>query len=149
MSLDPITAVTDLVKTGLNKFVRDKVDEGTMAQIDNNFQAHILTEARKSNSAFRDFVLKYEGSAEDYTKIKFFGPLLLLIRGIVRPGVTAAVIYFDAQYFTVVKAGAETWPEGVAQILLWMNVLVLGFWFGERALKNTGIIESLTSAFKK
>mgnify|MGYP001048627781 CR=1 FL=1 len=146
-AFDPITAVTNLVGKGLDKFVRDKVDEGTMAKIEHDFQALVLTEARKEKSDFRNFVIQYEGSAEDYTKIPLFGPLLLLLRGIVRPGVTAAVIYFDSQYFTVVKSGAEAWPDGVAQILLWMNVLVLGFWFGERALKNTGMIDSLTKAF--
>jgi len=149
MALDPITAVTDLVKTGLNKFVRDKVDEGTMTKIENEFQAHLLTEARKSNSAFRNFVLQYEGSADDYTKIRFFGPLLLVIRGLVRPLVTGAVMYFDFQYFTVVESGAKVWPNGMAQILLYMNIIVLGFWFGERAVKNSGIIDALKGAFKK
>jgi len=137
------------VKTGLDKFVRDKVDEGTMAKIDNEFQAHILTEARKAESGFRDFVLQYEGSADDYTKIRFFGPLLILIRGIVRPGVTAAVMYFDFKYFTVIKSGADAWPAGMAQILMWMNIIVLSFWFGERAIKNTGIIDAIKGAFKK
>jgi hypothetical protein len=140
MAFDPVTAGLEVGKEVIGLFKRwfpEKMSEEQEAQI---------TEV--AQSSFRNFVVQYEGSASDYKDIKFFGPLMMMIRGIIRPAVTIAVVYFDSQYFTLIDATKVQWPEGTAQILLWMNVLVLGFWFGERAVKNSGIVESLGKFFK-
>jgi hypothetical protein len=140
MAFDPVTAGIEAGKeivSLIKRWFPEKMSEEQEAQI-----GEIAT------SSFRNFVVQYEGSASDYKDIKFFGPLMMMIRGIIRPAVTIAVVYFDSQYFTLIDTTSVQWPEGTAQILLWMNVLVLGFWFGERAVKNSGIVESLGKFFK-
>ena len=149
MSFDPITAGIDLGKSIINKLFRDKVDEGELKRLEMAAELAVMEDARDANSNFRAFVVEYEGAAKDYKDIPFFGPLMMIIRGVVRPLVTFAVVYFDSRFLTTMKEGTETWPEGTGQLLLWMNVIVLGFWFGERAVKNTGITEALGKMFKK
>lgn len=159
MALDPISMVTGLISKGLDKFVRDKVDEGTLKQIENDMEKHVLTEARKENSIFREFVIQYEGAAKDYKDIPWIGPIVLLFRGIIRPVITMGTFYFDWLWMTYVpqKVGQladgtimwapDPWTGDRAKLLLVMNVLVLVFWFGERALKNTGLIDILKEVF--
>lgn len=151
MAFDPITAVVDLVKTGLNKFVRDKVDEATMTELEQNFEAHVLTEARKENSNFRNFVLEYEGKASDYKDVPFVGPVILIFRGLIRPIITIGTVYFDYLWFTYIPEQdiINPWTADKAKLLFVMNVIVLVFWFGERTLKNTGLIDVVREIFLK
>jgi hypothetical protein len=145
MAVDPITAVIDLVRTGLNKFVRDKVDEGTLKSIELDFEKHVLTEARTENSDFRSFVISYEGEAKDYKDVRFFGPLILMVRGLIRPIFTLATAWWDWQFF----ASVAEWSEPKIQVLYSVNLIVLMFWFGERAIKNSGIIDTMAKLFTK
>lgn len=144
MAVDPITAFVELAKTGLNKFVRDKVDEGTMKQIELDFEKHVLSEATKADSVFREFIVKYEGSAEDYKGIPLVGPLLLALRGFIRPAFTLAVAWWDWLFFTTVVV----WDGEKIQLLGTINAVVLIFWFGERAVTNSGILNILTKVFE-
>jgi hypothetical protein len=145
MAIDPITATIDLIKTGLNKFVRDKVDEGTMKQLELDFEKHLLSEATKQDGIFREFVIKYEGAAEEYKNIPIVGPLLLILRGAIRPVFTLAVAYWNWVFFTTVTG----WETEKIQILGTINAIVLIFWFGERAVTNSGILNIITKVFEK
>jgi hypothetical protein len=139
MSLDPITAITDLVKTGLNKFVRDKMSEGDAAKLEANMTMHVMTEARKDGSSFRDFIVKYEGAAKDVPR-----PIVYL-RSLIRPSFTILVGYLDWIYFT---GNVSVWTPEAVGLLKAVNAIVLMFWFGERAVKNSGIIELLIKGKK-
>jgi len=144
MGLDPVTAVSDLIKTGLNKFVRDKVSEDVMEKIDNNFKMHVLTESNKEKGAFRNFILAYEGSISDYKNFKFIGPIVVLARGLIRPLFTYATGYWDWIFFS---SDTTEWDPLKIKLLFAINLIVLIFWFGERLLKNTGIAEILFKMF--
>ena len=77
-------------------------------------------------------IANYEGTAGEVRGIFIIGPLIILIRSLFRPVASYATIWLDFSYFT---AGG-VWPEGSASLLLAINLIVLGFWFGERTIKN-------------
>lgn len=133
MSLDPITAGIDLVKEGIKRIWPTPMSEAEEKQLDSTL---------KSN--FRQFVLKYEGSAADYKGVPIVGPIILLFRGLVRPLVTVVVVYLD--YEVILGQG---YTDLQMELLKAMTMLVLFFWFGERAVKNTGLLDAISRMFKK
>ena len=86
------------------------------------------TEIQKAEGSFRDFVVAYEGRGDQvHWSIQ-------ILRGSVRP------------ILTYVLAGAFIYGflsrnvDSDAMEMLWqLNLLSLGFWYGERALKNLGL----------
>jgi len=76
---------------------------------------------------FRDFIVAYEGAAADVH------PWIQILRGIVRPILTFYLV------------GLLTWAivDGqdlaVIQFVFTLNLLSLGFWYGERALSKLGV----------
>ena len=131
MALDPITAISDLVKVGLDKFVMDK---GQREKLKADMEMHVMKEARMESGQFRDFVLQYEGAAKDVPRV------IVLLRSLIPPAFTILIGYCDYLFFT---GETTAWqPEAIA-LLKAVNVIILAFWFGERALKNSGIIELL------
>lgn len=74
-----------------------------------------------------------EGTSRDLLAGGPFGRLVLFLRGLQRPTWGFAVIGLD--YF--VFSGQWALPDGPVASAFWIvNALVLGFLFGERALKN-------------
>lgn len=146
MAFDPITSVIDLIKTGVDKFLPDKMSEAEREKLKNDMAVFTLTQAKDENSSFRQFVVEYEGAAKDYVNVPVIGPLILLLRGVIRPAFTILVGYLDFLYITPSSGG--TWPPDSAQLLFWMNIIVLTFWFGERAINNTGLMGALENFIK-
>jgi len=134
MAVDPITAIVEAGKTVLNKVFRDKASEAEITQIQQNFELEILRESTKENTSFREFILAYEGAAKDSPK------LIQYFRSLIRPVFTCLVGYLDWLFFTTVTA---TWGDEKVALLKAVNIIVLLFWFGERAVKNSGVIDIL------
>ncbi len=90
----------------------------------------LLQEMRRPQSEFRDFMLKYEGSAE------LQSPLMRAFRSSVRPIIT----YWSLIIITLIMfgyVGGEEIRENLKAIppQLWQIFLaIFGFWFGGRAL---------------
>jgi hypothetical protein len=120
MSFDPITAGIETVKEVIKRIWPEPMTEEQEAKVD-----------AALNTSFRSFILEYEGRMVDYKGVKFFGPLLILIRGAIRPGFTIADAYWLNAYFL----GVGEWPTEKVMLLKIVTVLVLIFWFGERAVK--------------
>lgn len=78
-------------------------------------------------------IADYEGTAKEIKDMWLIGPVIILLRSMFRPVASYATIWMDFSYFTKDGAG---WPEGSAGLLLAINLIVLGFWFGERTIKN-------------
>jgi len=133
MAFDPATAIIDLVKTGVDKFLPDKMSEAEKEQTKLQMSEFLHQEARKENSSFRQFILAYEGSVKDYQKFPIVGPIVVLWRGLIRPAFTTATGYWDWLYFT--SSAAEGWTPDQEKLLLILNLIVLIFWFGERSFK--------------
>lgn len=133
MSLDPITAVSDLIKTGLDKFVSDKMPEADKEKLKNDMIMFTMQQGQAEESGFRNFILAYEGAADVLPKG------LIWFRSMVRPLFTYAVGYFDYIYFT----DLQMHTADSANLLYAVNLIVLLFWFGERAVANSGLMDVL------
>ncbi|RLB92832.1 MAG: hypothetical protein DRH26_05340 [Deltaproteobacteria bacterium] len=133
MAFDPLTAVFDLVKTGVDKFLPDKMSEVEKTTLKNNMAMFVMTEAKKESSAFNQFILEYEGAAKDH------GPFVKWLRGVIRPVLT--IIISGAYIWGWAHPG--TWTIDQMDTLNPAFLIVLAFWFGERAIKNTDIVKTL------
>ena len=131
LALDPLTAILDTGKTVLDKILPDKMSEKERMEVTNHFTVEMFKAATAREGGFRKFILEYEGRAAEYAKIRFFGPLLLLVRGMIRPAFTIATGYWDYLYFT----SDTDWGQAKSRLLFAITVIVLIFWFGERAVK--------------
>jgi len=76
-------------------------------------------------------VKELEGSAADLLKLPVLGRLVLFLRGCQRPVWGFFTLYLDFQWFSTWKLN-----EQQQTALIVINFLVLGFLFGERAVKN-------------
>ena len=134
LTFEPISAGIDLVKTFANKFLRDKMSEEDQKKLELEAEAFVMKEARKVDSSFRQFVVEYEGAAKDVPRV------IVVFRALIRPAFTVLVGYLDYLFFT---GATSAWdPEAIA-LLKSVNIIVLMFWFGERAVVNSGIIDKL------
>ena len=77
-------------------------------------------------------IAQQEGTAKDLMSLPFIGRIIIFARGSQRPIWGYATLYFDWQLFSnKLDLTAEQ-----TQLLWIINFLVLGFLFGERAIKN-------------
>jgi hypothetical protein len=88
-----------------------------------------------------------EGTATDLRSVPVIGPIMLFMRGAQRPVWGFAVLYADMMWFSG-KWGVMTTQQESA---LWViNLLVLGFVFGERAVANLApVISDIMSRRKQ
>ncbi len=85
----------------------------------------------KAEQAITERVSQLEGTAKDLKTLPIIGHLVLFARGCQRPIWGFFTLYLDYQWFT-------RWnlSEQQQSALIVINLLVLGFLFGERAIKN-------------
>lgn len=77
-------------------------------------------------------IAEQEGTASDLKGIPILGPVMLFLRGAQRPVWGFATLFMDYKWFFEVHEFTE--QQQTAMIVI--NMLVLGFLFGERAIKN-------------
>lgn len=77
-------------------------------------------------------IAEQEGTASDLKSLPFIGRIVLFMRGIQRPLWGFATLAMDYKWFFELHEFTE--KQETAMILI--NVLVLGFLFGERTIKN-------------
>ena len=100
------------------------------ANIQANEAARIVNEER---AEFNQRIQDMEGTASDLKSIPFFGPIVIFLRGCQRPVWGYATLYMDFMVFS----GRWKALSEMQESALWViNLLVLGFLFGERAVKN-------------
>jgi hypothetical protein len=133
MAFEPITAVIDLVRTGIDKFLPSAMPEAEKEKLKTDMAIHVMKSASDENSSFRNFVLAYEGEAKDIPKA------IVYLRSLIRPAFTILVGYLDFLYFTATVA----WSADKSDLLKAVNLIILLFWFGERAITNSGIVDVL------
>jgi hypothetical protein len=87
-------------------------------------------------------ISQLEGTASDLKSVPFVGPLVLFLRGLQRPLWGYATLFMDYMWFS-------EWPTLTSKqesALMAINILVLGFLFGERAIKN--VMPLITKLFE-
>lgn len=127
-----------------------------VAQASREYELELLRIAQQEQESFNKLIKDTEGTAADLNNAGWFGRIILFFRGAQRPVWGFAVLYLDFMVFS----GAwhltnYTQPAGSAstayatqfssqvmgnfnlQSAFWViNFLVLGFLFGERAIRN-------------
>lgn len=110
-------------------------------------QMELMAAMTEDEKIFNERTIALEGTAKDLQAIPFVGAIIIFIRGAFRPLFSYFTAYMDWMYFTtatervVDDAGlllrvVPTWTDQQETLLLAMNLLVLAFFFGERAMKN-------------
>ena len=95
-------------------------------QIDAN---NILNE---SANQLNQRINEQEGTAKDLKTIPILGSIIIFLRGVQRPLWGFATLYMDNKWFF----GNGTFTEQQQTAMIVINILVLGFLFGERTIKN-------------
>lgn len=119
----PLIGIADKI---LDRVIPDK-DAREKAKLEFARQAALLDQAEVKE--FHEFVVAYEGAGD---KIH---PAIQILRGSVRPVVT----YFLVALYAWGFLNPGTFQPEVMTGLFQLNLISLGFWFGERALKNLGL----------
>lgn len=97
-----------------------------------NQQMQIAEAARQDEQLFNDRTIALEGTAKDLSAIPYLGAPIIFLRGAFRPLFAYMVAYLDYEYFI----SGMNWTDRQETLLLSINLLVLVFFFGERAMKN-------------
>jgi len=132
-----VGTIVDAVKSYFPPSMSDK-EKAELSLIISKAESDKAIEAAKmANEADKEFnalIRDMEGTAADLKTIPILGPILIFLRGAQRPVWGFACLVFDFMIFS----GSATIQDGTPQgtILVVINVLVLGFLFSERAIKN-------------
>jgi hypothetical protein len=140
-------AVLDVVKT----YFPPDLSAEKKAEMQVAIERLAMERERNTNDAIRDSeqainerIRAYEGTASDLASLPILGPIMLFLRGAQRPIIGYATMYLDYQVFS----GTWELTPGQQESAFWViNLLVLGFLFGERAVKNvapmiTGMVQA-------
>ncbi len=151
------TKVVDFISGGIGEKIIDTVRaqfppkmseaekqrmEAAIREASRQHELALLTLAREEEEEFNSRIKELEGTASDLTQAGFLGKIIIFLRGSQRPLWGYFVLFMDIMVFSgqwVIK-GSEI--NGVdLQSAFWIiNVLVLGFLFGERAVRNVAPI---------
>jgi hypothetical protein len=118
--------ILDIVGNVLDRVLPDK-EAAAKAKLEFTTQAAQMDQAEVSE--FHDFVVSYEGAGDKV------GPGLQFLRGSVRPVLTYALACLYGWGFLHPGTFTAEHMQGLYQL----NLISLGFWYGERALKNLGL----------
>jgi hypothetical protein len=134
-----IPIVGGLIDKILDKVAKDKVDDATMEKLRQEAQRMLKDEGQEDLQQFYNFVVEYEGKASEH------GRFIQWLRGSVRPILTYVFAGYLV-YVVQVWLMGDTLPENsdlALKLIFGVNLLTLGFWFGERALQRSGVVELL------
>lgn len=145
--------VDSVIKT-VEKYLPPDMSPAEKAAMELELQRMAFEKQKQADSMMADAerrvterISLLEGTATDLRSIPFIGPIMLFMRGAQRPVWGFAVLYADMMWFSG-KWGAMTAQQESA---LWViNLLVLGFIFGERAVANLApVISDIMSRRKQ
>lgn len=96
-------------------------------------QSELSKAVAEAERLVNERIAQHEGTAKDLMALPFVGRIVIFARGCQRPIWGFATLWADLQWFS----GAWSEITDKQESALWViNLLVLGFLFGERAVKN-------------
>jgi hypothetical protein len=142
-----LTKIADVLSGGLFVEVKDLVKtyfppdmtaeqkaalEIELAKLEMTKTALLNTALAESENAITNRIAQLEGTAQDLRAIPIVGPIVIFFRGMQRLVWGYGTFYANFLWFS------GSWKLGDQQeSALWIiNILVLGFLFGERAIQN-------------
>ena len=107
-------------------------------------EVRLLEIAKDKDVEFNRRLREMEGTAKDLKQFGYLGSLVVFLRGLQRPLWGYGVLYMDFMVFSgrwnlvpLIDSGNNVRIGGNIDSAFWViNFLVLGFLFGERAMKN-------------
>lgn len=115
-------------------------------QLEHNQKIELLKLATEADAEFNDRIKAMEGTAKDLSQFGWLGRIVLFLRGCQRPVWGGLTMWMDVMWFSGKWAGMTQQQESA----LWLiNALVLGFLFGERAIKNVAPFIKMMMESKK
>tara|TARA_R110000851_G_scaffold302598_3_gene459449 strand:+ start:4215 stop:4733 length:519 start_codon:yes stop_codon:yes gene_type:complete len=119
--------------------VEKKQMEIEVMKILNEKEVEMLNAWNDQEKSFQEFIINMEGTASDLKQLPVIGRVILFLRGAFRPTMAFGIAYTDLMVFSgswnLQEVGGEN-TDQVWSLLYIMNFLVIGFYFGERAIKN-------------
>lgn len=94
----------------------------------------VLELANEADQEFNSRIKDMEGSASDLLALPVVGRIIIFLRGAQRPVWGFATLWLDYKVFS--KAWDISGDPQLMSAFYVINILVLGFLFGERAIKN-------------
>ncbi len=106
--------------------------ERAFAEFAHKKELELQAQMNAAEEEFNRRIKEMEGTAADLKGIPVLGPLMLFVRGAQRPAFGIFTLVADYQVFS------QAWQldEQKGAMLFAVNILVLTFLFGERAIKN-------------
>lgn len=142
-----LSKLTDFVGGSLFKEIKDGVmayfppdlSPIQKAELELNIERMLNKKQADMNRAISDAagqldkrIAEQEGTAKDLLQMPVLGRLVLFLRGLQRPVWGFAVLWMDFEWFF----GQSTFNDRQDTALMVINILILGFLFGERTIKN-------------
>lgn len=133
------------------KQIPDKLSDTEKAQIQSaivdatrEHEMKLLEFAKEQDEDFNLRIKELEGTASDLKQFGLIGRIIVFLRGTQRPLWGYSVLYMDFMVFSgkwkihemAQKVGDNTIGSNIESAFWVINFLVLGFLFGERAMKN-------------
>lgn len=106
--------------------------EEAIRKASRDHEVKLLQLAQAEQAAFDARVKEQEGTASDLKAMPVIGPVVVFARGAQRPVWGFATLWMDWLYFF----GGHSFTDKQESAIYVINILVLGFLFGERAVKN-------------
>lgn len=137
-----VDTVKDYFPPKLTESERMKLEE-VIRKAAREHELQLLNLAQQEQQMFDDRIREMEGTAKDLQQFGRLGEVVVFLRGMQRPIWGFFVLYLDYAVFVQNKwptVSIQNATESVGldfQSAFWMiNFLVLGFLFGERAMRN-------------
>lgn len=137
-----VSTITDTVKAYFPPSMSEVEKSELAARIreaEHKREIELMQLANEADREVTNRAAELEGTASDLKSLPFVGSIIIFIRGCQRPMWGLFTMYMDWKVFSGgwnIQLSAENgWtPHGLA---FWtVNLLVLGFLFGERTVKN-------------
>lgn len=105
-----------------------------ISQIEHEREMQLKEHLFKADQEFNNRIKEMEGTAKDLLAMPILGRFILFLRGLQRPLFGFAVFYWDWMVFSGDWVIADNSKTELTFFIV--NILVLGFLFGERAVQN-------------
>lgn len=132
--------LADTVMDGIKSYFPPNMSEEQKAalnlelqKIELKKQAELSKAVAESERLVNERIAQHEGTAKDLMALPFVGRIVIFARGCQRPIWGFATLWADLQWFSGEWSGITDKQESALWVI---NLLVLGFLFGERAVKN-------------
>ena len=130
-----IDTVTEYFPPDMKEEDKLRLEAGITQALHDN-AVELIKLNHEAEKQFHEQIAQHEGTANDLKGIPFFGSLMLFLRGSQRPIWGFGTMWLDFQWLHG-NLGVDGVLTEHQEGSLWIiNILVLGFLFGERAITN-------------